>query len=341
MRDEAVTWKRVREAAAALPDKEAAVAERSGWSKAAIKARADSLREALSMDNASDAVQALLEIVLMRDQLHVSEELPEELRFRLLEVMWLREWSLDEFKDALAGVRIRLPTVENQASAQIQALFEIAATYRRLRAPGRWPGRTERGQCAELMWLARSSEDETYQAAVDLHQRFGFGRGEIGKALDALRQIEVIYQQTHFGDELAEQVARTLAEVMWLRDWDQDKALAATVGLQNRLGLQGEEQALDALHAICLRCGGKERPNAVTEALDQIRGGVAASKETYEDDLMEFAEYMWLGEYTPQQAVAKLGRFARVNEASLYETLEVMLDLERQRLREEGDATDA
>jgi len=338
MRDEAATWKRVREEAAALPDKEAAVAELSGWSKAEIDARADSLTKALSLDDASDALRALLEIVLMRARVHVSEELPEELQFRLLEVMWLREWSLDEFKDALAAVRTRLPTVENQASAQIQALFEIAVKYRRLRAPRRWPGRAERGQCAELMWLAGSSEDETHQAAVDLHRRFGFGRGEIGKALDALRQIEVIYRQTPFGEDFPEQTARTLAEVMWFRDWDQEKALAATVGLQNRLGLQSDAQAIDSLHAICLRCGGKERPNAVTHALDQICRGVAVRKETYEDDLMDFAEYMWIGEYTLQQAVAKLGRFARVNEASLYETLEVMLDLERERFREEGEA---
>lgn len=341
MRDETATWERVREAAEALSDKEAALAELSGWEKAEIDARAESLAAALSLDDPSDALEALLEIVLMRARVRVSEKLPEELQFRLLEVMWLREWSLDEFKEALGGLRTRLPSVENQASAQIQALFEIAVKYRRLRAPKRWPGRAERGQCAELMWLARWSEDKTYQAAVDVCPRFGFAHGEIGKALDALRQIETIYQQTSFGDELTEQAARTLAEVMWLRDWDQEKVLAETARLQNRLGLQGHAQAIDSLHAICLRCGGKLRANAVTDALDQICGDIAFGKEIDKDDLMKFAEYVWLGGYTPQQAMAKLERFARVNEASLRETLEVMLGLEQQRFRGEGEAEDA
>jgi len=338
MAGEAATWKQVRAAAAAVPDIEAAVLELSGWSKAEIDARVDSLTKALSLDDTAYALRALLEIMLMRNRVRVSEELPAEIQFRLLEVMWLRQWSPDELKDALSSVRTRLPTVENHAGAQLEALYEIAVTYRRLRAPRHWPGRAERGQCAELMWLTGLSEKETHQAAADAHQRFGFGRGEIGKALDALRQIEVIYKQTPFGEEFTEQTARTLAEVMWLRNWDQERVLAETAGLRERLGLGSDAQAIDSVHAICMRCGGKERPNAVTEALDEICGGVAVRQGRYEEDLMAFAEYMWLGEHSPQQALAKLGRFARVNEASLGQTLEVMLELERQRFREEREA---
>lgn len=334
MTQNVIRWATIREEVSKTADKVAELEQLSGWSRPEIEEMSEGFLDQYRLKSEEEAVQSLLEIFKMREHVRISDALSEDLQFALLKTMWLRRWSIDETKAALADLRPRLKLTTHSTGEQINILLEIAGLYGGIDAPKRWPGSRERGQCAELMWLMHWSEEKVYEEMLQARERFGYSREDVPKALDALREIELLFRHTGFEEALGEESRRKAAEVMWLRDWSLDKVLLETAALQANLNLNDDEEGLDTLYQICLLSGGKERPNEFTRALGEITRGAPLSPEQKDKEMTLLAEYMWLGQYSLAQAVSKLGRFARVNQASLHETLDVMLSLERKRYRE-------
>ena len=115
-----------------------------------------------------------------------------------------------------------------------------------------------------------------------------------------------------------------------------EKARMEAVVLQARLDLPSETKRVTTLLDICLLCGGKQRPNRVCEATENIWEEEADSEEVMDEHLTELGEYMWLEGCSIQQAMDKVARFARVNHASLSVTLEVLSTLAHERYRAQG-----
>jgi hypothetical protein len=300
-----------------------------------LRDESETLATMLTLKDSAEGMAVLLETCLMRQRLLMSEGLSEDLQFALVRVMWVHEWTADEVKDALKKVFSRLQIVPPLLAEGIKVLLEVASLYRGLKQRERWPNRKTRVKCAERMWLMHIDEDTVLNETHAAMQRLNMGRGDEGKALDALREMELIYRRIR-NKVVPKAQARKFAEIMWLREWALEKAREEAAALQARLDLLSETESVTTLIEICLLCGGKERPNPVSEAAENIWEEEAGSDEMMDRHLTTLAEYMWLERYSLRQVMDRVGRFARVNHASLGTMLDVLSIISHERYRAQG-----
>jgi len=219
----------------------------------------------------------------------------------------------------------------------IKALLDMASLYRGS-SSGR-DGRTGKpaSNASELMWLIgmgrrhRSHEthaamerfDHTPRRRLEDARRFAGDRADSTDASATIPRSSPTHTRS--------------AEMMWLRGWPLQKVLEEAAALQARLDLASTTKSIKSLYDLCLLCGGKNARIPCRKRSKPFWED-AADEETLDDQrLTSLAEYRWLGSYFPQQAVEKIGRFSRVNAASQHEMFDVLLTLERQRYREEGE----
>lgn len=324
------TWAKVRKEAARVVDKAGEIQRIVEWSDERVRDESEALAEMFTLKGSAEGLAMLLETCLMRQQLRMSEELSEELQFALVNIMWVHEWTADEVKDALKKVFSRLHVVPSLPAEGIKVLLDVASLYRGLKQRDRWPNRETRVKCAELMWLMHIDEDAVLKETHAAMERLNMGRGDEGKAIDALREMELIYRRIQ-NDVVSRPQARKFAEIMWLRGWALDDARGEAAALQARLDLPSETKSVAVLLEICLLCGGKDRPNRVYEAAERIWEEEAGLDEVMDRRLTKLGEYMWLERYTLPQVLDKVGRFARVNHVSLGTTLDVLSMLSHER----------
>lgn len=332
MADHVISWEQIRAETDRVSDKGKAVLKLTSWPTEHLQTVADSVAEVLKLSSAEEAIGALLDMYTMRQYVDISEDLSEGLQLALLESMWIHEWSVTELKQALADIYVRLQLPSTSPAEGIQALCEVSIAFRHLVYPGRWPNREARLKLAEIMWLNRWDEETAYTEVVKAIEYFDLGQRAHIRALDAIREIGLIYRRLPV-DKLGKTEAGHLAEIMWVRGWTLEKAVAEASRLQGGLDVKSVARAIRILHAMCLFCGGREKPNRVSEPVLEICSERDSSAAAIDRTTTDLTEYMWLGQYTVGQAVMKLGRFARVNNATLPETLDVMLGLERERFR--------
>ena len=335
MLDSTNVWAKVRQDAARVLDGAAEIERILEWPSERVIDEAEAIKQAFELKDRATGITVLLQITLMRAGLQMSEELSEDMQFALLRAMWAFEWSVDEVKRSLSGVFSRLGIMPPVLAEGIKALLDMASLYRGLKQRARWPNREARIKCVELMWLMGWDEDTVLTETRAAMERFDIRRGDDSKMLDCLREIELIHRRIR-NDPAVKSHARKVAEMMWLRGWSLQKAMGEAAALQVRLDLASTTKSVKSLYEMCLLCGGKERPNPVSEAVETIWEDASDEDELEDQRLTSLAEYRWLGSYSLQQAVEKIGRFSRVNAASQHEMFEVLLTLERQRYREEG-----
>lgn len=334
MSETAISWEQIHKEAAQVADKVSAIRQITGWSEEGSEDHLDRIQEQCQLSDSTEALNVLLEVCLMRRYLHISEELSEELKLDITVTMWIRRWSADDFKQALGEVFSRLALVPTTAANGIAVLLEIAVIYRKLKSPSIWPTRKDRGRCAELMYLVKLDEDTVHLQMRRSLERFGFGKGNESAALESLREIELLYRRTRFDDNIPEQIRRTIVETMWLRHWAAEETLQNIAALQNRLALHGNAAAIRAIHEISLLFGPRDHSGPVVDAAKRLCFDQILRPAVLENARAMLAEYIWVGGYSVGQAMEKIGRFARVNNAALLETLEVLSQLERERFRE-------
>ncbi len=340
MADTAISWERIHTEAAQAADKMAEVRRITEWSDEGTEDQIERIQEQCQLKGRDEALNVLLEVCLMRRYLRLSEELSEELKLDITVTMWLRRWSVDDFKQALSEVFLRLALVPATALSGITALLEIAVIYRRLKQPSIWPTRKDRGRCAELMFLINCDEGTAHLQMEQALERFGLGKANVSAALDAVRELELLYRRTPFNDVVPESFRREIVETMWLRQWKVEEVLQYIGALQGRLLLRGDAASIRAAHEISLLFGPKNHSGPVADAAKQICLDQSFSPVILEKTRAMLAEYLWVSNYSSGQAMEKIGRFARVNDATLIETLEVLLQLAREHFHENAGKTD-
>ena len=328
------TWQEIRSAAAAIGDMRSELLRRTGWPPETLEQETSRIQGSCDLSDPSEAMRALLEIVLMREHFEISEALDPPMQLRLVETMWLRSWTGDELRAGLADVIRRFHLIPATIATGIEALLGIGHRFRRMKQPDRWPKRAAQDRCAELMWLTGQSEDAVFKSAHEALDRFELGRGGEEQALAALQEIELVYRETSFDPALPEAQRHVLAEIMWLRAWSLQQTLEQAVALRNNLGLSGAEQPIDSLHQICLRCGGPVVPNLVTEAVDALLHDVAAPHEQREFVRTEFGEFRWLRQYNVAQALDRVRRYGSMTGDSLLDVFHAVLEAARESFRE-------
>lgn len=341
MTDTTISWERIRAEAAAVADKAAEIRRITEWSEEGVEDHVERIQEQCQLKDDTEALNVLLEVCLMRRHLRISEQLSEELRLDITVTMWLRRWSADDFKAAMSEVFSRLEVIPATAPNGIATLLSVAAIYRRLKLPSMWPTRKDRGRCAELMYLMGCTEETAHAEMLRALERFNWGKGEESRALDSLREIELLYRRTPFDDMVPELYRRMLVETMWLRQWSLEEVLQYVGALHARLLLRNDAASIRAAHEIALLYGPKSHPGPGVEAARQICFDQALSPTLQEKTRALFAEFRFIGKYSIPQAMERLGRFGRVNNATLLETLDVLLQLEVERFRTESTKPDS
>ena len=331
MTENAISWAAIESEAASLADPAGELVRLSGWLPEALDEQCRRFGNRLGLENEPEAQAALLEILLMRDRLTPEGSSDDPLPLPLLQTMWLRKWSLEEATAALDQVEKRLGVAAEVDYPRVEALFGVSVLIRLLGKESGWPEEGEIEPCAEVMWLTNWSVELVARRVAELRKRYGFRRREGARVLDEARKIELLVKHAGFDDTLTENTKRQLAEIMWVRDWDRDRLEAKLVEVGKRLFLATMAGQAAALFEICARCGGKDRPNEVTRALERICEDAETVPSDEDDELTRFAEFLWLGTFTPGLALTKLGQFARVNRATLYETFDVLYAMERKR----------
>jgi hypothetical protein len=327
MTEKIVTWKMLREDTAKIADKREEVLKRTKWSPVKLDEEIEYVRELLNVQDSTAGLNGLTEIVCMREFVVISDELPKDLQLALMHVMWLFEWTVDETKRAISGASARFGLEQGGIANSITTLREIGVKYRQLKDRRIWPDNTCRIRCAELVWLLQWDERTVHQEMCKTRDRFHYQRGVEAKVLDGMRELELLYRSAPFRGKMPEAEARFLTEVMWLRGWNAEKALHEATQITNELSLRNERETIHTLHEICMLCGGKERPNTMTDAVKTMWDGYPPDEGTADHTMSRLAEYMWLQGITLEQTMTKVGRFARVNAASPAETLEVLIDI--------------
>lgn len=328
-----ITWQQIRAQAAGIRDARGEVLRRTGWTHERLDAEAAQLRDACNLSDLTEATRGILEILLMREQFTISESLDAPTQLKLVEAMWLRSWTGEQFRKGLADVMRRLRVRPATIPRGIEVLVEIGRRYRGMKQPDRWPKREARERCAETMWLTGQSEDAVYQAMRAAMERFEYGRGSEAQALEALQQIELIYQETAFEPVLQETQRRVLSEIMWLWGWSLQRTLEEAVALRTRLGMSGVVQPIETLHAVSLRCGGPITPNAVTEAVEYIMAGEDVLPEFRDVVRLEFGEFRWLRQMNVGQALERVRRYENMTGEKRLDVFEAALESARESYR--------